>query len=683
MATNPALDHEFITVGPGYVDIVAPKDLWHSWPSTEADYSSETIYTALRKVAEARPQKDFLGWREPPAQGQRRWSPYRYLSYSAACDAIDDVGSALVHLGMARGDFGAILANNCPEWVLCEFAMFRQGMTTVPLYPTYGRHALTYILDQTELRVAFVSRAMLQVLVEAVEAQDEKKRVLRVAVDMTGGPSLASAAAPLDAALAQRAAAVGLRLVLWDEVARMGRERRAPATPGAPSDVHSVIYTSGTTGSPKGAVTTHSAVLHTTTKVMGHACIGEDPSLNAHFSYLPLAHVFERAIMGSAIRGGATIGFSCGSLPLLLDDIAEFKPTYLIGVPRVWKRIYDKVSQVVAESGFLKRSLFQYAMWSKGCAENGSWSLINWDRVVFGRMAEKLGGRCKFILSGAAPLKEELSTWMSRCFCIEVLQSYGLTETFGGVVASAPPFNRSSPASVGHACMFSTVRLVDTPELNYLTTNERPAGEIWLRGEGTMAGYYKDPEATAAAVTPDGWFKTGDIACVNADGTVTVIDRVKNLFKLAQGEYVPAEYIETLLSSCKLVAQVWVHGDSTENFIIAFAVPNFESLCPALSAGPAAALARRCEEDKYQGPAAQELCDTPEARALVLGEFERISKEANLPGFQWVRGLGLEADAWTVENGLATPTFKLKRPLMRERFKSKIEALVAEVKSKQ
>eukprot|EP00727_Mastigamoeba_balamuthi_P004089 m51a1_g13678 hypothetical protein (428) ;mRNA; f:181-1605 len=422
----------------------------------------------------------------------------------------------------------------------------------------------------------------------------------------------------------------------------------------------------------------------TATREMQHVCIGPHPEDTVHYSYLPLAHVFERSCFSAVVRAGGRIGFSCGCLARIVEDLQLLRPTELTGVPRVFKRIYDKVTMTLAQSSPLKRWLFNYALSSKAAAERGSWSLIDWDKIVFSKMSAMLGGRMTFILNGAAPLKDDLHAWMQRVFRVSMCQCFGMTEVFGGVTCQAPPSNARFRESVGFVCDLGVVRLVDVPHLNYLTSDPRPAGEMWVKGESVTRGYFKDEEATKEAITEDGWLRTGDIGALNEDGSLSVIDRVKNMFKLSQGEYVPAEYLETLFSSSSLVTQAWVYGDSTESSVVCIVVPNMEGLCSALrDSKELGGLAARVAAEGPTGAAARELCDSRAVVDMVAADIESLSDEKDLASFMRVKALWLDVEQWTTENDLVTPTFKVKRAALTAKYADRIKALYDEVHSKQ
>jgi long-chain acyl-CoA synthetase len=287
-------------------------------------------------------------------------------------------------------------------------------------------------------------------------------------------------------------------------------------------------------------------------------------------------------------------------------------------------------------------------------------------------MRLKLGGRCTKIVSGGAALSAELSAWLSRCFLVNVFQGYGMTESCGGVVIQTPPYHYiRHRGGIGLPCTRITLRLVDVPDMNYMHTDNPPRGEIWMQGPTVFQGYFQDQAKTAEAIQTDGhWLRTGDIAMVNDDGSLTIVDRKKNIFKLAQGEYVAAEFLETMFARSSLIAQAWIHGEPTDTFVVVMAVPNPESLVDVAKALGIPATT-----------SLPDLCKNPKVVEHCLADIVRIAKEQRLPGFQIPRALYLTPEPWTVENDLITPTFKLKRPALKARFAQALAEISAPIRS--
>ncbi|KAF0708408.1 hypothetical protein As57867_006345, partial [Aphanomyces stellatus] len=334
--------------------------------------------------------------------------------------------------------------------------------------------------------------------------------------------------------------AKGLTLITLEELEGVP-DATVPESPPTPSDLATICYTSGTEGDPKGAMLTHRNLVTTSLALTRRVAVTKDL---VYLSYLPLAHIMERINFCNGIRVGLSAGFYQGDILLLLDDIAEIKPHIFISVPRLFNRIYDKVMQGVNAAGGAKKLLFDYAYSSKqqGLAD-GVLTHSVWDALVFSKIQALLGGRVQVIVSGSAPLAPNVKEFLKIAFACRVEEGYGLTETCAGATLSTP--ENPTGAHVGMPLENIQIRLVDVPEMNYTSADQpRPRGEVCIRGPNVFKGYFKDPKKTAECLTEDGWFSTGDIGAWNADGTLSIIDRKKNIFKLAQGEYVAVEKVE-------------------------------------------------------------------------------------------------------------------------------------------
>jgi len=333
----------------------------------------------------------------------------------------------------------------------------------------------------------------------------------------------------------------------------------------------------------------------------------------------------------------------------------------------LYNRIFDKVTQTVERNGGVKKMLYDYAFSSKKAtlATGQDPTSFIWDNLVFSNLKGKLGGRVRYCISGSAPITEDVHEFLKICFCCPVLQGYGLTETSAAGTIQVP-----SDASIGHVggpLPCNEIRLADVPEMKYLSSDQPfPRGEICLRGHNVTTGYYNDKEKTAEAFDEDGFFHTGDVGQWLPNGALQIIDRIKNIFKLAHGEYVAAEYLEGIFSKNRFVSQIFVYGDSLKACLVAVVVPDPDVLIPwARANGHDADLETLCRNEKVI--------------KIVLEDLAVTGKESKINGFEHIRGVFLEHEQFTTENGLITPTFKLMRPKLKERYKELIDDLYAKV----
>ncbi|KAL3074122.1 hypothetical protein niasHT_033330 [Heterodera trifolii] len=355
---------------------------------------------------------------------------------------------------------------------------------------------------------------------------------------------------------------------LHDEVASLSD------VPPSPDDLATICYTSGTTGVPKGVMLTHGNIIADCT-ALGYF---KNTQLNHHdvmFSFLPLAHMFERVMQTAVYCEGGSVGFFRGDIRLLADDIKTLRPTVLPVVPRVLNRIYDKVL-VEANKSVFTRLLFDAVVGLK-TRELNNWIVRNnslLDQIVFKKVREGLGGRVKLMITGSAPLSETVLTFMRCATGAVVCEGYGQTECVAAATITIEGDPVPGHVSVPVPCC--AVKLIDVPELNYFA--KHGAGEVCVKGPNVFRGYYKMAEQTVETLDTDGWLHTGDIGRWTEQGTLKIVDRKKHIFKLAQGEYVAPEKIELIYMRSKYVAQCFVQGESLKTYLVAVVVPDFDVL---------------------------------------------------------------------------------------------------------
>uniref|UniRef100_A0A4W3IAH5 Arachidonate--CoA ligase n=1 Tax=Callorhinchus milii TaxID=7868 RepID=A0A4W3IAH5_CALMI len=373
-------------------------------------------------------------------------------------------------------------------------------------------------------------------------------------------------------------------------------------------------------------------------------------------SYLPLAHMFER--VAAVYSCGARVGFFQGNIQLLMDDMKHLQPTIFPVVPRLLNRIYDKV-QNGAKSP-LKKGLLDFAIARKkaevldGIVRNDS----IWDKLVFNKVQASMGGRVRLLITAAAPISPSVLTFLRAVLGCQIFEAYGQTECTGGCTISLP--GDTTADHVGAPIPCNIVKLVDVAEMNYFASNEE--GEICIKGTNVFKGYLKDPERTAEALDADGWLHTGDIGRWLPNGTLKIIDRKKNIFKLAQGEYIAPEKVENVYVQSSPVAQVFVHGDSLKSHLVGIVVPD-----PEVLPDFAAKIGIKGSYD--------ELCKNQKINKAILEDMVNMGKQAGLKSFEQVKVLHLHPEMFTIENGLLTPTLKAKRAELSKYFRSQIDSL--------
>ncbi|CAL4992573.1 unnamed protein product [Urochloa decumbens] len=567
------------------------------------------------------------------------------------------IGSAIRSFGVNPGAHCGIYGSNCPEWVMAMQACNSQGICYVPLYDTLGANAVEFIMDHAEISIAFVQESKIKSILTAVPKCTAHLRVIVSFGDFTSE-------------MKREAENLGVSCFSWEEFSSMGKQNyELPEK--RKDDICTIMYTSGTTGDPKGVIITNRAIIAgvmTTEHLLKETdkVISEEDS---YFSYLPLAHIFDQVIENYCISKGASIGFWQGDIRYLMEDVHVMKPTIFCGVPRVYDRIYTGINQKIQSGGMIAKNLFQYAYnykltnMKKGLKQHEASPFF--DKILFSKIKEGLGGRIRLMIAGAAPLPGKIEEFMRVTSCSVFVQGYGLTESCAGCFTSiANVF--SMIGTVGPPVTTIEARLESVPEMGYDALSDTPRGEICLRGHTLFSGYYKRPSLTEE-VFSDGWFHTGDIGEWQPNGAMKIIDRKKNIFKLSQGEYVAVEVVESAYMQSPLVASIWVYGNSFESFLVAVVVPERQALEEWAAANNKA------------GDFA-ELCNDPKARGYIQDELNKAGKKLGLRGFEMLKAIHLEPLPFSIEKDLITPTFKLKRPQLLKYYKDCIDQMYEDAK---
>uniref|UniRef100_A0A6J0SGP3 Long-chain-fatty-acid--CoA ligase n=1 Tax=Pogona vitticeps TaxID=103695 RepID=A0A6J0SGP3_9SAUR len=606
---------------------------------------AKTLYETFQRGRYVSENGPCLGYRKPK-------QPYQWLSYQQVLDRAEYLGSGLIHKGCkpSSEQFIGIFAQNRPEWIISEYACYTYSMVAVPLYDTLGPEAIVYIVNKADISSVICDKPeKAQGILENCE--QGKTPGLKIIILMD----------PFDDTLKERGAKQGIEILSLQEIESIGRKNLSKPVPPKPEDLCMVCFTSGTTGDPKGALLTHENVVANAAAFiksieMTTPCVTSDISM----SYLPLAHMFERVVQTVMYSNGAKVGFFQGDIKLLTEDMKTLKPTIFPVVPRLLNRIYDKIQSGVQTR--FKKVLLKVAVARKH-AEVKEGILRNssiWDKLVFNKVQEIMGGKVRIVITGAAPISPSVLKFLRAAFGCQVFEAYGQTECTAGCTFSLPGDWKTGHVGPPLAC--NIIKLEDVPEMNYFASNNE--GEICIKGPNVFKGYLKDSAKTAEALDKDGWLHTGDIGTWMPTGALRIIDRKKNIFKLAQGEYIAPEKIENIYIRSAPVAQVFVHGDSLQSFLVGVVVPDAETLPE---------FARKLGvKGSYE-----ELCKNAALKKAILMDMIKLGKEAGLKSFEQVKDIYLHPEQFTVENGLLTPTLKAKRAEVSKYFRSQIDAIYA------
>ncbi|KAI9226754.1 MAG: hypothetical protein DHS80DRAFT_18236 [Piptocephalis tieghemiana] len=583
-----------------------------------------------------------------PTLGDYTWRSYRDVVHDCAA-----ISSGLISLGMQSHDRLIIFAATSADWMTMAQSCFQQSITIATAYDTLGEEGLLHALNQTKASALFTNPELLKVVSRIITKAPHLKYIINNGSDddTNKAHSSPSHSAPTFYTL--------------DEVRALGKEKLIDAVPPKPEDLACIMYTSGSTGPPKGVLLTHANLVGTIGGV--HALLGfylnEKDTLLA---YLPLAHVLEFAVETVCIFWGVSLGYgsprtlSDASVRKCKGDIRALRPTIMAGVPAVWDKIRKGVMDKVSHSSPIVRSIFSVACKAKwACLQTGLPS--SWTNPIFKAVRDQTGGRLRYVLSGGAPISRESQKLLSTIMCI-VLQGYGLTETCGMCTILPPEAFQLGRTGTPVPC--NEVKLVDCPDAGYTSADKPyPRGEIWIRGTSVTQGYYQMEQETKDSFTEDGWFKTGDIGSFDDDGLLSIIDRKKNLVKLANGEYIALEKLESVYKSCQAVANICVCANSYHHSAIALIHPvEKEVLRAAKSVGKS--------NLQYH-----EACEDPKVKQEVLKGIISEAKAGGLKGTELIADCYLCEEEWTADNGLLTAAQKMKRKEVQETFQDQVDEM--------
>uniref|UniRef100_A0A3Q2ZB70 Long-chain-fatty-acid--CoA ligase n=1 Tax=Kryptolebias marmoratus TaxID=37003 RepID=A0A3Q2ZB70_KRYMA len=538
------------------------------------------------------------------------------------------------------------------EWTISELACYTYSMVAVPLYDTLGTEAIGYIIDKASISTVIC------------DIPDKARMILDCITGKGKTVKTIIIMEAFDSELVTRGKESGVEIIGLKDFEAVGKANHQKPVPPKPDDLAIVCFTSGTTGNPKGGMLTHQNVVSNTAAFIQVTKATLKPGTkDVLISFLPLAHMFERVVEGVILIHGARIGYFQGDIRLLMDDLKTLQPTVFPVVPRLLNRMFDKVFSQANTP--LKRWLLDFAFRRKEAElKNGVVRKDSmWDKLIFKKVQVSLGGRVRLMITGAAPVSPTILTFLRAALGCQFYEGYGQTECTAGCTMSMP--GDWSAGHVGPPLPCNAVKLVDVAEMNYLAANGE--GEVCVKGPNVFKGYLNDPERTAEAIDQDGWLHTGDIGKWLPNGILKLIDRKKHIFKLAQGEYIAPEKIETVYNRSDPVAQIFVHGDSLQACLVGIVVPDPDFL-PIWAK-------KKGFEGSYS-----ELCKNKDVKAAILGDILSLGKEAGLKSFEQVRDIALHPEMFSVHNGLLTPTLKAKRNELRSRFREQINELYARIK---
>jgi len=591
----------------------------------------------------------------------RTWSTEQVLAER------DRLSAGLLRCGLRHGDRIGVLAHcGSPEWAIADAAMLQVGIVPVPIHSTARPDEVAHIARDAALRGCFVSNGA---MMEKLNAAGVKLEFL---FDLTAGPaprnSVPGNASERSSEVQGNASEQGAELretMAWYDLTAEPSQHdfdkiRYLRDGVRPEDLATILYTSGTTGVPKGVMLSHLNIVSNVKSVLAIVPVGPD---SVTVSFLPLSHIFERMVTYAYQAAGVQLWYA-DAVEHLPSIFPEVRPHFITAVPRILERTYERLLEERDRGGPLKRRIMDWAIrlgerfpYSGKHGMPLDYALKRWlaDWLVFRHWRRKMGGRIQYIAVGAAALQPRLGRLFSAAR-IEVREGYGLTET-SPVIA----FNRFEPGGV----RFGTVG-IPAPGVEVRIGPPDPEspsdhGEIEVRGPNVMLGYLHLPDETAARFTPDGWFRTGDVGHFEHKRFLKITGRRSEIFKTTTGKFVAPAFVEQQLTLSPFISQAMVVG-ANQPFVAALLVPNFDHL------------EAWCKENKVHWTAPQFMVLNPKVEKLYRQELDRINEE-RLGSIEKVREFHLLHEAWSPENGLLTPTLKIRREAVAKAFQAELEGM--------
>jgi long-chain acyl-CoA synthetase len=575
----------------------------------------------------------------------KRDGAWQSLTFAEVEGRVRELALGLAARGINRGDRIAIWSENRPEWNIADLATLAVSAVDVPIYTTQSLDQVEYILSDSASRAVFVSAAFLEKTLELKPRLPSLEFVFVIDEPATHTAGVISINALMEDGRELSTSQPALYESLW---------RTAQ-----PEDLATLLYTSGTTGDPKGVMLTHKNL--TVNTLLSYHWSALENRRDRVLTYLPHTHIFERAMWYLFLYAGALVAYA-ESIEMVAANLAEFRPTVMTSVPRMFEKIYARILERGIGAGFPKKQIF---LWSLGIGRRwavrrnqhkpiGAWLSLQHriaDKLVFSKWREAVGGQIRVFISGGAPLAPEIA-YLFLAAGLPILQGYGMTETSPSISCNTETRNRIG--TVG-------------PVLDGVRVKIAEDGEILVKGDTVMKGYYNRPEENAKVFTEDGWLCTGDIGYLDEDGYLVITDRKKELIKTSGGKYVAPQRVEAMIKSSRFVAQVFVVGNARK-FPAALIVPNLDVL---RSYAELKGIAFASDADLIRHPRILDLMQRQVDKYTAgLGQWERVKKIALLE-----REL-------TIESGDLTPTLKARRSVIESHYAAIIDQLYAEDQSR-
>ncbi len=576
---------------------------------------------------------------QPDAFGYKADGEWKKVSTQQIIDTGNKVSLSLLKLGVKPDDKVAIVSNNRPEWNMVDLGILQTGAVNVPVYPTITEHEYKFIFNDAEIKYVFVSDKNLANKITNIKAEVPSLNDIFTFEEVDGFTSFNKF----------------LELGNGGDIGEVEKIKAAVK----PESLATIIYTSGTTGNPKGVMLSHNNIVSNIKAVLPVLPLNESMRV---LSFLPLCHIFERVVVYVYMVKGVSVYYA-ESMETIADNLKEVKPNFFTSVPRLLEKVYIKLQGAAANLDGWKKSLYNNALaFAQTFDVEKEYSLSEkvkravYDKLIYSKWREALGGNCQGICTGAAALNPLLAR-VFTCAGIPIMEGYGQTES--SPVISINPFalDRIKFGTVGIPIEGCQVKL------DHREGMAEGEGEIWAKGPNVMMGYYKRPDITAETVTADGWLKTGDVGrFIDYKGGkyIKITDRVKELFKTSGGKYIAPQQIENKMKEIPYIEQIMAVGEN-KNFVSALIVPNFLNL------------SEWATKNSIAGKSPADLVKNAEVQKLFRDAIDEKNK--NFGQWETVKKFELMEKEWSIEGGELTPTMKVKRKVVLEKYKDVVEKI--------
>ncbi|KAH0794687.1 AMP-binding enzyme family protein [Histomonas meleagridis] len=574
---------------------------------------------------------------------------FTFITYSEAYKISSNFASGLSQLGVENRTFVAILSENRPEWILAADASYLIGFTTVHLFSAFALDALEYSIKNCGTQYIILSRN------DFSKFQRIKDEVLKQFKEII----LFDDIIPEDQPFIDKIAWNNTNLRTFKEVCELGKNKEPALAEIDPEQIMYICYSSGTTGFPKGVMISHRSFVTNLIAIHSEYC---DATYERHISYLPLCHVFEKMCSSCTLYSGGKIGVFSGSIPKLSEDMQILKPTCLCCVPRVLQRMNDAVNSRIKSSSIIVRTIFNVAFYVKEFLLMHDMPTFIPDIIVFNKIKSQMGGCVTQICNGSAAIVPAVHREMQVILGVPIRTGYGLSEGGSGNTLSPPQIKYIKYGTNGYPLSNVEIRISKVDGFD-----DPGVGEIQMGGTGLCSGYLNDPEGTKNLFTDEThtWIHTGDIGKFDEDNVLLVVDRMRSIFKLSQGEYVAAELLGTFYEEAPLIQNIFIYGDASRSYLVGIVIPS--------KADVEVLLGKKLNDNEFKAA-----CDSIQVIDAIMNQMHRIEAERELLGYQKVKKIKCVNDEWTMDNGCISPTYKVRRRELTVRYQDEIEALYNE-----